>query len=103
MMTQGTTVVAAKGAAMAEFEIKLEVRPGGPSVRSARALEDGPVQKQRQLHAIYFDTDDEVLRRHRLVLRLRKEDGRLGAGAQGGGRQAVGAAGARGSCAVAGR
>ena len=95
------TVVAAKGAAMAEFEIKLEVpREAARAVRAA--LEDGPVQKQ-QLHAIYLDTDDEVLRRHQLVLRLRKEDGRLGAGAQGGGRQAVGAAGARGSCALAGR
>ena len=77
---------------MAEFEIKLEVpREAARAVRAA--LEDGPVQK-KQLHAIYLDTDDEVLRRHQLVLRLRKEDGRLGAGGQGRGRQAVGAAGA---------
>ena len=58
---------------MAEFEIKLEVpREAARAVRAA--LEDGSVQKQ-QLHAIYLDTDDEVLRRHQLVLRLRKEDG----------------------------
>ena len=55
---------------MAEFEIKLEVpRETARAVRTA--LEDGPVQKQ-QLHAIYLDTGDEVLRRHQLVLRLRR-------------------------------
>jgi len=59
---------------MTEFEVKLEVpREATRAVRAA--LEDGSVRKQ-QLHAIYLDTDDEVLRRHQLVLRLRKEDGR---------------------------
>ncbi|NPC54447.1 CYTH and CHAD domain-containing protein [Caenimonas soli] len=57
---------------MAEFEIKLEVpRKRAPAVRAA--LKEGPVRTQ-QLRAIYLDTDDEVLRRHQLVLRLRKED-----------------------------
>ena len=57
---------------MAEFEIKLEVpRERAGALRAA--LEEGPVQTL-QLHAIYLDTDDEVLRRHQLVLRLRKED-----------------------------
>ena len=57
---------------MAEFEIKLEVpRESVLAVRAA--LDEGPV-RALQLHAIYFDTEDEVLRRHQLVLRLRKED-----------------------------
>ena len=59
---------------MTEFEVKLEVPPR--SVKAVQsALRKGAVQTQ-QLRAIYFDTDDQVLRRHRLVLRLRKEDGR---------------------------
>lgn len=59
---------------MAEFEIKLEVPPDSAGAVRAELM-DGPVQTQL-LRAIYFDTGDEVLRRHRLVLRLRKEDDR---------------------------
>ena len=54
---------------MAEFEIKLEV-PREKAVAVRAAMKEGPV-RTHQLHAIYLDTDDEQMRRHQLVLRLR--------------------------------
>ena len=70
-------------------------RPCGP-----RGAEDGSVQQQ--LHAIYLDPVTRCYSGAQLVLRLRKEDG-LWVQALRAWRQALGAAGARGSCALAGR
>jgi len=59
---------------VSELEIKLHVEPG----RCGRLLDALGRRKIRQstLSAIYFDTPDRLLARHRFALRLRNEDGR---------------------------
>ena len=59
---------------MAEKEIKLHVEPG----RQGRLLDALGHRRIRRsaLSAIYFDTPDRLLARHRFALRLRNEDGR---------------------------
>ena len=59
---------------MSEREIKLHVEPG----RSGRLLDALGHRRMRRstLSAIYFDTPDLLLSRHRFALRLRSEDGR---------------------------
>jgi triphosphatase len=59
---------------MPETEIKLHVEPG----RQGRLLDALGHRRIRRnaLSAIYFDTPDQLLARHRFALRLRNEDGR---------------------------
>ena len=59
---------------MSEREIKLHVEPG----RHDRLLDALGRRRMRRsaLSAVYFDTDDGLLARHRFALRLRHEDGR---------------------------
>ena len=56
---------------MTEFELKLEIPPAHRKSVMAAMLE-GKATRQR-LQASYFDTPDEVLARHGIVVRLRKE------------------------------
>lgn len=56
---------------MDEIELKFEV-PAAKKTALLTALRRGKVSEQR-LQAIYFDTPDELLARHRMAVRLRKE------------------------------
>ena len=56
---------------MTEFELKLEI-PANRLARVEAAVREGKAVRQR-LQARYFDTEDGVLARHGIVLRVRKE------------------------------
>ena len=62
-----------------EIELKLAARRRDlPALRRALVdLAGGAEPVRRKLVATYFDSDDRVLRRHGLVLRVRKERGRF--------------------------
>ena len=56
---------------MTEFELKLEIPPKSLR-RVATAMRKGKTTTQG-LHARYFDTEDGLLAKHRLVVRVRRE------------------------------
>ena len=56
---------------MHEIELKFAVPPGKRAVLE-KALKRGRLHRER-MRAVYFDTCDERLAKHRASLRLRKE------------------------------
>lgn len=60
----------------AETELKLQLNPRQIDLLKGRALLAEAAQSQAEIDDIYFDTADQLLRRHKMALRLRRIDGR---------------------------
>lgn len=63
-------------AAPVETELKLQIRAEDVELLKQQPLLTGAPASHVEIDNIYFDTPDQLLRRHRLALRLRRIDGR---------------------------